>query len=157
MHPTIMRKRSAGQELTLGGTGDVVNYKATEPYMRYSFSHRKFGLDVTYSGTFTYGHDNYLKTDEYTENRKKHVNYDDKSIDYMAYDGHTYIQKSYRKSYLDYLLNGVMKQQSDIDNYSNNYTYYHHLNFYHNATWSSRLTSDFNLDYVNNHDDDSLL
>jgi hypothetical protein len=69
----------------------------------------------------------------------------------MAYDGHTYIQKSYRKSYLDYLLNGVMKQQSDIDNYSNNYTYYHHLNFYHNATWSSRLTSDFNLDYVNNH------
>jgi hypothetical protein len=82
----LMRERSAGQELTLGGTGDVVNYKATEPYMRYSFSHRKFGLDVTYSGTFTYGHDNYLKTDEYTENRKKHVNYDDKSIDYMKDD-----------------------------------------------------------------------
>jgi hypothetical protein len=79
----IMHERSVGQELTLGGTLDVINYKATEPYARYAFSNRKFGFDVTYGGTFTYGNDNYMKTDEYTENLKKLINYDDKDIDYM--------------------------------------------------------------------------
>ena len=79
----LMRERSSGQELTWGGTLDIINYKATEPYMRYAYSNQKFGFDVTCSGTFTYGHNNYLKADEYTENQKKQVYYDNKDIDYM--------------------------------------------------------------------------
>lgn len=79
----ITKGRYIGQELTLGGTLDVINYKALEPNMRYSFSNQKFGFDVSYGGTFTYGNKNYMNCDEYTENLKKQITYDDKMIDYM--------------------------------------------------------------------------
>ena len=79
----LMRERSVGEELTLGGTLDVIQYKATRPYLRYAFSNQKLGFNITYSGTFTYGNDNLLKSDEYTNNRKRQVIYDDKMNDYM--------------------------------------------------------------------------
>ena len=79
----ITRGRYIGQELTLGGTLDAIQYKALEPNVRYSFSNQKFGFDVSYDGTFTYGNNNYMNSDEYTENLKKQITYDDKMIDYM--------------------------------------------------------------------------
>lgn len=76
----LTRKRQSGTQLYFGSTVDFIDYNALKPYLSYSYSKGKFGVDASASGTFGKG---YLRADELTQNRKSLVDYDNRDTDRM--------------------------------------------------------------------------
>lgn len=58
-----------------------------------------------------------------------------------------------RSSALDYLLNNIQKQSTDIANDYRNNIVFNHLNVFHSGRWSEKLVSDLNLDFASNDND----
>lgn len=55
-----------------------------------------------------------------------------------------------RYSDLDYLVNDKMNNEKNIDNDYDNKTTFTHVNLFYNANWQKHLSTELNLDYVNN-------
>lgn len=89
-------------------------------------------------------HDWQLRMD-YEINDKHNV-----GIEWNATDNN---DKERRNSDLDYFLNETLAQNTGILNDYRNRTRYNHLNIFHNGQWGRRLSTEFNLDYVNNKND----
>jgi hypothetical protein len=91
----------------------------------------------------------------YIQNWQANIEYafSNKQVIGLEYDGTYQKSNTYRKLYLNYLVNGNNEKQLDIDiNNPNDVKNYDHINIYHNASWSKELTSDLNFDYVYSHD-----
>lgn len=61
-----------------------------------------------------------------------------------------YISRNHdaRASEMEYLLDNINQEGSDILNDDVNKKHYNHINMFHSAKWNKRLTSDINLDYI---------
>ena len=58
-----------------------------------------------------------------------------------------------RASLLDYTLNGLQMQSTDISNDYQNDINFNHVNIFHNGKWSEKLATELNLDYASNNND----
>lgn len=129
--------------------------------MHYNYNKMKSHVDQPEESELTYD----AVTYRYNENSKDIRKYDihqwqtnieyafnDKQMTGLEYDGNYEKGNTYRKTYLDYWENQKREKQLDIDiNNPADNTNYDHINLYYNATWSNKLQSDLNLDYVYSH------
>lgn len=68
----------------------------------------------------------------------------------IEWDASSDKDSEHRSSMLDYNLNGRQIQLSNIANDYQNNIKFNHLNIFHNAQWSQKISTELNLDYASN-------
>lgn len=168
----VTLKREDGLNLQAGGKGRQNDRSSYGGNMKLGFRHQKLSLSANYSyddtrnksllpqtkelflgdNTHRYTQDQTARgrvaSHEWQMNADYEVNDSHNvGIEWSAYDNK---DKERRSSTLDYTLDEVSVQNTDILNDYRNRTRYNHVNIFHNGQWGNRLSTELNLDYANN-------
>lgn len=168
----ITLRREDGLNLQVGGKLKQNDYSSFGGDMKLGYKHKGLSLSASYSYDNTKNQSLLPQVKEiFLENNihsyaqdqiaKGHLTNHDWQfgVDYEINDNHNIgiewnasdnTDKERRNSILDYSLNDVSVQNTDILNNYRNRTKYNHLNIFHNAQWGKRLSTEFNLDYAYN-------
>ena len=92
-----------------------------------------------------------LTSHEWKLNADYEIN--DRHIIGMEWDASSNKDWENRASLLDYTLNGLQMQSTDISNDYQNDINFNHVNIFHNGKWSEKLATELNLDYASNNND----
>lgn len=168
----ITLRREDGLNLQVGGKFKQNDYSSFGEDMKLGYKHRGLSLSASYSYDNTKNQSVLPQVKEiFLENNihsyaqdqiaKGHLKNHDwqLGVDYEINDNHNIgiewnasdnTDKERRNSILNYSLNDMSVQNTDIFNNYRNRTKYNHLNIFHNAQWGKRLSTEFNLDYAYN-------
>lgn len=168
----VTLKREDGLNLQVGGKYKQNDRSSYGSDMKLGYKHKGLSFSASYSYDNTRNKSLLPQTKEiflgdnthrYAQDQtaKGHLSNHDwqLGVDYEINDNHNIgiewnasdnTDKERRNSILDYFLNKESVQNTDILNNYKNRTKYNHLNIFHNGQWSSRFSTEFNLDYANN-------
>lgn len=168
----VTLKREDGLNLQVGGKYKQNDQSSYGSDMKLGYKHKGLSLSASYSYDNTRNKSLLPQTKEiflgdnthrYAQDQtaKGHLSNHDwqLGVDYEINDNNNIgiewnasdnTDKERRNSILDYFLNKESVQNTDILNNYKNRTKYNHLNIFHNGQWSSRFSTEFNLDYANN-------
>lgn len=168
----VTLKREDGLNLQIGGKGKQNDHSSYGGNIKLGFKHQKISLSANYSYDDTRNQSILPQTKDLFLGESIHRYIQDQtaqghitnhewqmSMDYEINGNHNIgiewsasnnKDKEHRNSILDYILNEVSAQNTEILNDYRNRTKYNHINIFHNGQWSKRLSTEFNLDYANN-------
>lgn len=168
----ITLKREDGLNLQVGSKGKQNDHSSYGGNMKLGFKHQKLSLSANYAYDDTRNQSMLPQTKDLFLGESIHRYIQDQtaqghitghewqmSMDYEINDKHNIgiewsasdsKDKELRYSILDYILNDVNVQNTEILNDYQNSTKYNHINIFHNGQWSKWLSTELNLDYANN-------